>query len=182
MASHKGIQKRERARTKLGYSQRISPQKRFIIKACLILFLAAGIFQMIKPLRAQRHYRYAKNTLDAVIQKKLNPKEHPEVIIRAIHELQRGLRFTPNNGEMWTCMGDLFYFTDQNRSSLSSYRTALRYFRSPSLYINMGVICAKLNMYDEAEEALNWALAFSPDQGQAYKALKLIKALRLRNG
>jgi tetratricopeptide (TPR) repeat protein len=178
MALKKNTQKRNRTQEKSLNPQRISPKKRLILEACLVVLLAVGIFQMIMPLRAQWYYRYAKNTLDAVFQKKIDPKEHPQVLIRAIYELQRGLQLVPSNGEMWACMGDLLYFTGQYRAAMISQKTALRYFRSPSVYINLGVIYAKLNMYSEAEEALKWALAYCPGQKDAQEALKIVQALR----
>jgi tetratricopeptide (TPR) repeat protein len=178
MASKKSVKKREKARAKALYTQGLSPQKRFIAEACLVVLLAAGIYQMIKPLRAQWHYKRGQDIRNAVVSKIIDPKKHPEVMIRAIYELQRGLGLEPYNGEMWSCLGDLFNFTDQNQASMNSYRAALRYFRSPSIYINLGVIYVKLNMYDEAEEALNRALAFSPGQKDALKTLEVVQALR----
>lgn len=181
MTSHKSAKKIDRERAKPRYARLTFPKGRYILEICLVVFLAVAIFEMTKPLRAQWYYRQAKHILNAVAQKKINPREHPQAVLWAIKKIQRGLRLTPSNGKMWSCMGDLLNFIGQNRASLISYKTALRYFRSPSLYINLGVVCVKLKMYDEAEEALNRALAFRPGQKDAQDALKMVKALRMRD-
>ncbi|MBW2148203.1 MAG: tetratricopeptide repeat protein [Deltaproteobacteria bacterium] len=172
---HSVRRKKARARATIPDSAR---KKRLVLEACLVLLLAAGIYQMIRPLRAEWHYRYAKNAVNAIFQKKLDPRKHPEAMRRAVNELRLGLRLAPSNGEMWACMGDLLFFAGHFQESLNSYKTALRYFRSPSLYTNLGVAYAKVKKYDKAEEALKTTLAFFPGHTDAQKALKVVHALR----
>ncbi len=155
-----------------------SNKKRLVLEACLVILLVAGILQIVRPLRAEWHYRYGKNALEAIFQKKLDPRKHPEFMRRAIHEVHQGLRLAPSNGELWACMGDLLFFAGHYQKALSSYKTALRYFRSPSLYTNLGVVYANLKMYDKAEEALKMTLAFFPGHKDAQKALKVVQAMR----